>query len=113
MVVGVNMSVATVAASGAGEGAGRNRRAEAWGRMRGWLETGDIPDEAEVETDLTGVQYGFSGQNQIQLERKEDMKKRGLASPDCGDMLAMTFSVQIAAPRQRPASPPVRTGVWS
>ena len=68
-----------------------NRRAEAWGRMRGWLETGDIPDEAEVETDLTGVQYGFSGQNQIQLERKEDMKKRGLPSPDIGDMLAMSF----------------------
>ena len=37
--------------------------------------------------------YGFTAKNQIQLEKKEDMKKRGLASPDCGDALAMTFAV--------------------
>jgi hypothetical protein len=71
-----------------------NLRAEVWGRMRGWLETADIPDEVEVETDLTGLQYGHSGKNQIQLERKQDMKKRGLASPDIGDMLAMSFHAQ-------------------
>ena len=71
-----------------------NLRAESWGRLRGWLETAQIPDEAEVEADLVGVQYGFSAQNQIQLERKEDMKKRGLASPDIGDMLAMSFIAQ-------------------
>ncbi len=34
---------------------------------------------------------------QIQLERKEDMKSRGEASPDDGDTLAMTFAVKIAA----------------
>jgi hypothetical protein len=27
----------------------------------------------------------------IQLEKKEDMKKRGLASPDSGDALAVSF----------------------
>jgi hypothetical protein len=67
-----------------------NRRAEAWGKLRGWLETADIPDEPEIETDLTGPEYGFSAKNQIQLERKEDMKKRGLSSPDLGDMMAMS-----------------------
>lgn len=36
----------------------------------------------ELEVDLTGPEYGFSSKNQIQLERKEDMKRRGLASPD-------------------------------
>ena len=91
-----------------------NRRAEVWGLMRDWLGSGaEIPDDPELASDLTCPEYGFSNKQQIQLERKEDMKKRGLASPDCGDMLAMTFSVQIAAPKQRPASPPVRTGVWS
>ena len=68
-----------------------NRRAEAWGRMRAWLETGDIPDAPDVDADLTGLQYGHSSQNAIQLERKVDLKKRGLASPDIGDMLAMSF----------------------
>jgi hypothetical protein len=73
-----------------------NLRAESWGKTKKWLETADIPDEAEVEMDLTGVQYRFSGQNQIQLERKEDMKKRGLASPDTGDMIAMSHSAMPA-----------------
>ena len=42
-----------------------------------------------------------SAKQQIQLERKEDMKSRGLASPDLGDCLAMSFAVKVAA-RQRP-----------
>lgn len=71
-----------------------NKRAEVWGRMRDWLETGQIPDDPEFETDLTAPEYFFSAKNQIQLERKEDMKKRGLASPDNGDMLAMTFATE-------------------
>jgi hypothetical protein len=70
-----------------------NRRAEVWGRMRDWLETAQIPDDPELESDLTAPEYFFSSKNQIQLERKEDMKKRGQASPDCGDMMAMCFAV--------------------
>jgi hypothetical protein len=70
-----------------------NKRAEVWGNMRDWLKDADIPDDPELETDLCGLEYGFTAKNQIQLERKEDMKKRGLASPDLGDMLAMSFAV--------------------
>jgi hypothetical protein len=69
-----------------------NFRAEVWGRMRKWLDTAEIPDDPELETDLCGPQYFFSSKNQIQLESKEDMKKRGLSSPDIGDMLAMSFT---------------------
>jgi hypothetical protein len=80
-----------------------NSRAEVWGRMREWLMAGaEIPDDPELEADLTGPEYGFSNKQQIQLERKDDMKKRGLSSPDCGDMLAMTFSVKVAAPGPPP-----------
>ena len=80
-----------------------NRRAEAWGRLRDWLNAeAEIPDDPELETDLTSPEYGFSNKQQIQLERKDDMKKRGLSSPDCGDMLAMTFAVNIAAPAPKP-----------
>lgn len=75
-----------------------NQRAEAWGLMRGWLLDADIPDDPELESDLTGPEYFFSSKNQIQLEKKEDMKKRGLSSPDVGDMLAMTF---IARPEPK------------
>lgn len=73
-----------------------NRRAEVWGLMRDWLCTGaEIPNDNELDTDLTAPEYGFSNKQQIQLEKKEDMKKRGLSSPDSGDMLAMTFAVTI------------------
>jgi hypothetical protein len=71
-----------------------NRRAELWGLMRDALHAGmEIPDDRQLRDDLIGPEYGFTAKNQIQLEKKEDMKKRGLASPDCGDALAMTFAV--------------------
>lgn len=73
-----------------------NRRAEIWGDMRDWLKMGaQIDDDPFLAADLTGVQYGFSGKQQVQLEQKKDMKKRGLASPDQGDALAMTFAVPL------------------
>lgn len=74
-----------------------NHRAECWGRARAWLKDADIPDDAELEADLTGPEYFFSNKNQIQLEKKEDMKGRGLASPDTGDMLAMSFTDEPTA----------------
>lgn len=80
-----------------------NRRAEVWGAMRDWLRAGaEIPDDPELEADLTGPEYGFSNKSQLQLERKDDMKKRGLSSPDCGDMLSMSFAVNVAAPAPEP-----------
>ena len=79
-----------------------NKRAEVWGLMRDALNAGmEIPDDPELEADLTGPEYGFSNKQQIQLEKKDDMKSRGLSSPDCGDMLAMTFSVKVA-PKPKP-----------
>jgi len=48
--------------------------------MAAWLEAGaQIPDDPELATDLTSPQYGYSSRSQVQLERKEDMKSRGLA----------------------------------
>jgi hypothetical protein len=78
-----------------------NQRAECWSKMRDWLKAGaEIPDDPEIEVDLTGVQYGYSAKQQIQLEKKEDMKRRGLASPDLGDALAMSFSVTVQPKRR-------------
>jgi hypothetical protein len=72
--------------------------------MRNWLKDGaEIPDDPELAQDLCGLEYGFSAKGSIQLEKKEDMKRRGLSSPDLADCLAMTFAVQVAA-RQKPKS---------
>ncbi len=74
-----------------------NKRAEMWGGVREWLKSGAwLPDDPALAADLTGPEYGFSGdKGQIMLEKKADMKKRGLASPDCGDSLALTFAYPV------------------
>lgn len=88
-----------------------NKRSEVWGEMRDWLANeAAIPDDPELADDLIGPLYSYNAKGQIALEKKEDMKERGLSSPDCGDMLAMTFAVKIApkvstvGPLKRPVS---------
>lgn len=86
-------------ASGEGEVVYANKRAEMWGNMRDWLKGGSIPDSPDLAADLTGVEYGYvlkEGRDAIQLEKKSDMKKRGLASPDLADSLALTFAYPVA-----------------
>lgn len=73
-----------------------NKRTEIWCLMRDWLKIGSLPDDQELEDDLTGPEYTFTGdKGQIALEKKSDMKKRGLASPDTGDAVALTFTMPV------------------
>lgn len=73
-----------------------NKRVECWARLKKWLKMGaSIPDDIDLRTDLTGPEYGFDAGNRYQLEKKEDMKARGLDSPDCADSLAVTFAESI------------------
>lgn len=72
-----------------------NRRAEMWANMRTWLGHGAIVDDPELAADLVGPEYGYDAQSAIQLERKRDMKRRGLASPDVADALALTFALPV------------------
>lgn len=69
---------------------------EMWWNMRQWLKRGAIPDEQEIEDDLIGREYGYTTDNEIRLEKKEDMKDRGLSSPDNADALALTFAYAVA-----------------
>lgn len=73
-----------------------NRRAEIWGAMRDWLQVGALPEYEDLAIDLTSPEHGFPPQDQIQLERKESMAPRGLASPDSADAVAVTFAISIA-----------------
>jgi len=77
-----------------------NKRAEMWGYMKDWLKGGAIPNDPDLASELCAVEYGYSmlkGRDAIQLERKQDMKKRGLASPDKADALALTFAYPVVA----------------
>lgn len=78
----------------------KNKRCEMWAMMRQWLKIGAIPDDNELEGDLTSIEYGYDADNNLQLERVEDMKKRGLASPDNATALALTFAEPVASKSQ-------------
>lgn len=80
-----------------------NKRAEMWSNMREWLKGGRIPAKQRLYDDLIGPEYGFNSEQAIILERKEDMKKRGLSSPDWADALACTFAEPVM-PRETPRS---------
>lgn len=76
-----------------------NKRAEMWGEMLEWLadQPAQVPDSDELHSDLCGPQYKVDSKGRIVLEKKEDMKKRGIRSPDCGDTLALTFAKPASA----------------
>jgi hypothetical protein len=73
-----------------------NKRAEMWGFMKEWLKVGSLPDDNDLTADLKAVDYGYDASDAILLERKDDMRRRGLASPDDGDALALTFAYPVA-----------------
>jgi len=73
-----------------------NKRCEMWDRMRNLMKEGmDIPNDADLRNSLIGIEYGFNDKEQMRLERKQDMKKRGLDSPDEGDAIAYTFAEML------------------
>jgi hypothetical protein len=72
-----------------------NKRSEMWGFLKDWCKAGCLPDDRDLAADLTGVEYGYDANNALQLERKQDMRRRGLASPDDGDALALTFAYPV------------------
>ncbi len=66
--------------------------AQMWGEMKKALKTIKIPDDEELINQLTSRKYKIWSDGRIRLERKEDMKKRGLHSPDRADALALCLA---------------------
>ncbi len=95
----------------------RDKRSEIWGEMAAWItrQSVEIPDEDDLQTDLVAPQHGHDSSGRMWLERKEDMAKRGVSSPDKGDALALTFAEPVrqqaaAAPQQRSFKPATSAG---
>lgn len=78
-----------------------NMRSFMWGKLKDWLLRGSIPDDTQLEIDLTGPGYFHDRKDRLVLESKDDMKERGLASPDYGDALALTFAQPVAPARPK------------
>lgn len=73
-----------------------NKRIEMWDRMKEWLKDGGTVEPREdVADDLTGPEAFINLRGKFQLESKDDMKERGLQSPNFGDALALTFAFPV------------------
>lgn len=76
-----------------------NARAEWYWGLRERFEAGDIdidPDDDEMAAQLGSIKYKFTSRGQIQIESKDDMKRRGLPSPDRADTLMMAYAAEPA-----------------
>lgn len=75
-----------------------NKRAECWWLMNDWFADAPcrIPNNAALISDLTAPQPKLSSNGRKLLEKKEDMKKRQVRSPDGADAVALTFAEPVA-----------------
>jgi hypothetical protein len=76
-----------------------NRRAEMWMKSKEWLEDPagvEIPDSDSLHADACGPSYRYDSNTRLVLESKENMRRRGLSSPDEWDAVALTFAAPVA-----------------
>jgi len=71
-----------------------NARAEWWWGLRERFESGDIDieDDEDLTAQLASIKYRTNSRGQVLIESKDEMKKRGLPSPDRGDALMLAFA---------------------
>lgn len=69
-----------------------NLRAELYAdKLKEWIKTADLPDDDDFY-ELANIQFKFNSVGKMQIESKQEIKKRGLDSPDCADALMLTFA---------------------
>lgn len=73
-----------------------NLRAYIWNEMKKWLKAGGaIQKDHGLRDELLGPETVPRMDGKIQLESKEQMKQRGLPSPNKADALALSFAFPI------------------
>lgn len=81
------------------EGGGpRNRRAEMWMRSNDWLKDVagvSLPDTDSIQADACAPGYRYDMNQRLLLESKDDMRRRGVRSPDEWDAVALTFAAPV------------------
>jgi phage terminase large subunit len=71
-----------------------NARAEWYWGLRERFEKGEIAidKDEELAAQLSDIKYKFTSRGQIQIESKDEMKRRGVHSPDRADALMLAFA---------------------
>ena len=71
-----------------------NQRAELYWNLRERFEKGDIdidPHADELGAQLSELQYKIDSSGRIKIETKDEMRSRGVDSPDIADALMLAF----------------------
>jgi hypothetical protein len=77
-----------------------NARAEDYWMLRERFEQGEIdidPDDDKLAAQLGSIKWGIDSRGRIKIESKDDMRKRGLPSPDRADAMAIAFAGRVNA----------------
>jgi hypothetical protein len=100
---GKPIEIAPLDEAGNPAGGPANRRAEMWSNLKAALERGrfSLPDKDDLQADLVSCGYKYRSDGRLLLEAKEDMKKRGVPSPDLADAVALCFSEPDGSPFPR------------
>jgi hypothetical protein len=72
-----------------------NRRAEAYWQLREELREGKLdldPDDEDLAAQVCAIRWRVNSRGQIQIESKDEMRKRGLPSPDRADAVSMAVA---------------------
>ena len=75
-----------------------NLRSELWFKTKAWFEDRacKLPKDDQLVAELTGIRYSFTSSGKMKAESKDEMRKRGLASPDLADALCLTMASDAA-----------------
>ena len=78
-----------------------NLRSEGYWRVRELFASGDIaiPPDQQLMGELAALTYGYNSQGGLLMDSKEDLRKRGVASPDRADALMLAFVIPLSRPR--------------
>ena len=78
-----------------------NLRAEGYWTLRERFSSGriSIPADSQLVGELAALRYGYDSEGHVKMESKDDMRKRGLPSPDKADALMLAFHAPANRPR--------------
>lgn len=75
-----------------------NRRAEMWDKTAEWLNANpqpQLPEDEDLFNELISAGKRFDSRGRLQLESKDEIKKRLGRSPDKADALVLTFAEPV------------------
>ena len=75
-----------------------NLRSELWFKCKAWLEDRScrLPKDDQLLAELTAITYSFTSSGKMKAESKDEMRRRGVGSPDLADALCLTMASSAA-----------------